>query len=414
MNQKLELEFIPEGLDQITWDRGDGPRRYSPKGSVIIIGAGGLGWWLTAALMRCDDLTNEFVIYDDDDFQGGNGAKRLPRPGRVDRKKVNELSGWLTEWCMGAEFKRLTAKSYRFTHTNLYGFNRVALIVDCTDAPISTRIPIYQEAWNNGIPVVRGSYDGEMITFGYRPPDSVVDDGGYNLIPNMAVTFAAAGMVAESVRRVLKGESVKPYTYHFGPVWRSATGNENEQVEIQEAIGRGIEEEMTMAEQIRLAIEEGDPLVIGVDGEILGRESEFEVVEEEEDFFDEANLADEDDYDEEEASNNASTYSYENELQAISNRLASVLTEQTRREIFGTPPLETLSQAPSLTIDRLNEAMRRTAGDFPMNDAIFSAMPDQVVTVPFRSIAHAYPTPFPTVATTFTEVTTTEGDTNND
>jgi hypothetical protein len=245
---ELELEFISEGLNQIYWDRGDGLRKYRPDGTVIIIGAGGLGWWLTAALMRCADITNQFCIYDDDDFVGGNGSKRLPRPGRETRLKVKELEGWLTEWLMGQEYRRAEFKGYKFNLNNLYGHTAVALIVDCTDAPISSRLPIYQEAWNYGIPVVRGSYDGEMITFSYRPPDSVVDDGGYNLVPNMAVTFAAAGMVAESVRRVLKGEKVKPYTYHFGPVWRSATGNENEQAEIQEAIGGAIEAEVTLAD----------------------------------------------------------------------------------------------------------------------------------------------------------------------
>jgi len=302
------FNFIDTPLTSITWQGRDGLRKYNPHGTVIIIGAGGLGWWLTAALMRCDDITNDFLIYDNDNFEGGNGSKRLPIPARKSTLKVNELANWMMEWTLETTPKYLRDAPRKFTAGTLkYDVDNLALLVDCTDAPISNRKEIYSTAWEHGIPVVRGSYDGEMVTFDYVPPMSIVNDGGYNMIPNMAVTFAAAGMVAESVRRVLKGEWVKPFTYHFGPVWRSATGNENEKTEIEASIGVAVAQDAERRALIEQAITEGDPLVIDEEtGEILGRASEFEEVEEEEEaaeenFFDEANLADEDDYDEDEA-----------------------------------------------------------------------------------------------------------------
>jgi len=293
------IEFVDKTLAQIDWDSRNELRSYDPNGTIIVMGAGGLGWWTVAGLLRCEDITNKFIIYDEDNFVGGQGKKRLPIPANETNRKVNELAGWLTEWMFAPVSDRVSVKTFKFTNASIYNVRSVALILDCTDAPISARNAIYEAAWEAGIPVLRGSYDGEMVTFGYRPPDSVVDDGGYNLVPNMAVTFAAAGMVAESVRRYLRGEVVKPFTYHFGPVWRSATGNENEQEEIQNAIGQAIEQELSLNEQIQQAIDEGDPLVLGENGEILGRLSEFEVEEEEE----------------EEPSNNASTYAFSNESQ---------------------------------------------------------------------------------------------------
>jgi len=304
------IEFVDKTLAQIDWDSRNELRSYYPNGAIIVMGAGGLGWWTVAGLLRCEDITNKFIIYDEDNFVGGNGKKRLPIPANETTRKVNELAGWLTEWMFTPVSDRVSVKNYKFTNASIYNLRCVALILDCTDAPISSRNAIYEAAWEAGIPVLRGSYDGEMVTFGYRPPDSVVDDGGYNLVPNMAVTFAAAGMVAESVRRFLRGEVVKPFTYHFGPVWRSATGNENEQEEIQNAIGQAIEQELSLNEQIQQAIDEGDPLVISENGEILGRLSEFEVEEEEA---------------EEEVSNSP-----------ITNQVnGSDVFEAVRREIFG-------------------------------------------------------------------------------
>lgn len=316
------IEFVDKTLAQINWDSRNELRSYDPNGAIIVMGAGGLGWWTVAGLLRCEDITNKFIIYDEDDFVGGQGKKRLPIPANETTRKVNELAGWLTEWMFAPVSDRVSVKTYKFTNASIFSVRSVALILDCTDAPISSRNIIYEAAWEAGIPVLRGSYDGEMVTFGYRPPDSVVDDGGYNLVPNMAVTFAAAGMVAESVRRYLRGEVVKPFTYHFGPVWRSATGNENEQVEIQDAIGQAIEQELSLNEQIQQAIDEGDPLVIGENGEILGRLSEFEVEEEEE--LDEESVpeldeqlwgTDDEEAEETEPFNNASSYRFGNESQ---------------------------------------------------------------------------------------------------
>jgi hypothetical protein len=122
--------------------------------------------------------------------------------------------------------------------------------------------------------------------------------------------------------------------------------------------------------------------VIGVDGEILGRESEFEMVEDRNEttyeFLDldeevltecachlgerpcERCIINADLAEQEEAERN----SYERELQEIANRLQAVIST----EIMGTSPLQTslttpsIYQPPSLTIDSLNESMRRAAG----------------------------------------------------
>ena len=343
------IEFVDKTLAQIDWQSRNELRRYDPGGAIIVMGAGGLGWWTVAGLLRCEDITNKFIIYDEDDFVGGNGKKRLPIPANETTRKVNELAGWLTEWMFTPVSDRVSVKNYKFTNASIYNLRSVALILDCTDAPISSRNAIYEAAWEAGIPVLRGSYDGEMVTFGYRPPDSVVDDGGYNLVPNMAVTFAAAGMVAESVRRYLRGEVVKPFTYHFGPVWRSATGNENEQEEIQNAIGQAIEQELSLNEQIQQAIDEGDPLVIGEDGEILGRLSEFEIEEEEE--LDEELIPDldeqlwgTDEEEETEPSNNASTYPFRHEPQINSDIVQSSQPDPSFQSAMNTM-LERASQA---------------------------------------------------------------------
>jgi len=333
------IEFVDKTLAQIDWDSRNELRSYDPSGAIIVMGAGGLGWWTVAGLLRCEDITNKFIIYDEDDFVGGQGKKRLPIPANETNRKVNELAGWLTEWMFAPVSDRVSVKTYKFTNASIFSVRSVALILDCTDAPISSRNIIYEAAWEAGIPVLRGSYDGEMVTFGYRPPDSVVDDGGYNLVPNMAVTFAAAGMVAESVRRFLRGEVVKPFTYHFGPVWRSATGNDNEQIEIQDAIGQAIEQELSLNEQIQQAIDEGDPLVIGENGEILGRLSEFELEEDELDEesipeLDEQLWGTDEEAEEDEPSNNASTYSSRVEPQINSETDQVTRSEASRPEIF--------------------------------------------------------------------------------
>jgi len=193
---------------------------YDPNGSVIIIGAGGIGFWLALAFSRMDEFDNrKIVVYDDDTLHGGNGYRRLPRTLSPSMYKVDLLAQHLSMFNSPQDtVKRFTFVKRKFSLFDISKL-KARLVIDATDAKLDWRTVLYRDLEKRFIPFVRCSYDGTVVTFSRSVPLSISNDGGYNLVPNMGVSLAAAGICAEKIRRIIVGENVPNEDYHFGNVW---------------------------------------------------------------------------------------------------------------------------------------------------------------------------------------------------
>ena len=171
---------------------------------VIVMGAGGVGWWLVTALMR-DTKGAQVEVWDSDTFQGGMGAGRLPIQEDPTTYKVWALEGWV-EMSMGDRGPKVRA-------SKLHPWNVVwgpeTLLVDCTDMELSVRRTIWQEARRRGVQLLRVSYDGNGVVVVARGlPLSDRPGGGYALVPSMAQAIAAGGLGAMAVHLLLEGREV--------------------------------------------------------------------------------------------------------------------------------------------------------------------------------------------------------------
>lgn len=264
MEKELKLNFFFH--DEIELEKPE--KLYSPEGWVIVLGAGGVGWWLIGAMSRMN-ITHPVGVYDPDTFQGGNGKKRLPIPEKESKHKVRELREWLTEWQPDLPFA-LQTYAMPFAPSTLLDYKRsgsgIRLVVDCTDARPSLRKQIWNACSDWGIPYVRLSYDAQIVSWSHTPPLSVVDNGNYENIPNMGMTWIAGGFGAEMVRRTLRGENCPDKTITVGEIFFG--GTREQEVSLHESLARQIEEAQE---------DENDPWVTDEDGNRIGRLSEFEV-----------------------------------------------------------------------------------------------------------------------------------------
>jgi len=171
---------------------------------VVVMGAGGVGWWLVTALMR-DTKGAQIEVRDNDTFQGGFGAGRLPIQEDPTTYKVRALEGWI-EMSMGDSGPKVIP-------SKIYPWNIVwgpeTLLVDCTDMELSSRKLIWEEARRQGIQLLRVSYDGNGVIVVTRGlPLSDRPGGGYALVPSMAQAIAAGGLGAMAVHLLLEGKEV--------------------------------------------------------------------------------------------------------------------------------------------------------------------------------------------------------------
>lgn len=173
---------------------------------IVIIGAGGVGFHLTAAL--CRDLRDiPIEVWDDDTFEGGFGAKRLPYPGDRKQKKVDFLRGYIL-MVMNDEPPKGVAR--RLTADDVRGQDwRGTLVVDCTDMDVIHRRELWRAIETSGGTLLRVSYDGlGIVVVAPGLPLGGRKGGGYALVPTLGQSYAAAGLGAMAVMKALKTGSL--------------------------------------------------------------------------------------------------------------------------------------------------------------------------------------------------------------
>lgn len=192
---------------------------------IVIAGAGGVGYWLTMALCRSLGGRVPITVYDPDTFEGGNGSLRLPKVMDPATHKVKLLRAQVNFFMGDAPPivypRRLEPAEF------LIGDWSSTLVVDCTDM---NQVP-REELWNAfeavGAKGLRVSYDGLGIaTISPGPPLETGSngEGNYAVMPNLAQSFAAAGLGAQAVIYMLYvGEPLDFQVHVPTPSTRSIT-----------------------------------------------------------------------------------------------------------------------------------------------------------------------------------------------
>lgn len=178
---------------------------------IVVIGAGGVGFWLVTALRR--DIPNiEIVVYDSDNFEGGFGAQRLPYVANKATKKVQFLNNFVQ---MAMRDPAITARPYRFSEAEpklIVDAVKPTLIVDCTDMDLEHRKPIWEACRDVDYAMLRVSYDGNGIVVVSRGLPFATNPGGnYAIVPTMAQSQWAGGVGAAAVQKLLAGQEVRDY-----------------------------------------------------------------------------------------------------------------------------------------------------------------------------------------------------------
>lgn len=180
---------------------------------VVVMGAGGVGFWLAVALARDENLKDIHVHVFDDDTVEGSGGRRLPYAAREDVHKVHLLNAFTGLTMRDQGLTLHVSKAYLHSLQNWHAESDI-LVVDCTDMSGMARGRYKQMCDENPrFRYLRVSYDGNgwfVISRGLPfEQDGAV--GGYDRVPTMAQSFAAAGAGAAAVSRVIRGEIVADY-----------------------------------------------------------------------------------------------------------------------------------------------------------------------------------------------------------
>jgi hypothetical protein len=176
---------------------------------IVVLGAGGVGFPLVDAL--CRDVPDiEIHVYDDDDYNGGFGAQRLPYVGNKNTKKVAALKGYIQ---MVMRDKAPFVYVERLVEpTNDGAWGPSVLVVDCTDMGLEARRPLWAKLRELGCQMLRVSYDGNGIVVVARGlPLASKPGGGYSQVPSRAQSLWAGGVGAAAVEKLLRGEVVNDY-----------------------------------------------------------------------------------------------------------------------------------------------------------------------------------------------------------
>lgn len=183
---------------------------------VLVIGAGGVGFWMSLALLRDLPATIDLIVVDGDNFEGGNGHRRLPRVANPATRKVDFLSGF-AQVTMGLRAPTQVCPEYfEADQIETRGLGPSDLVIDATDMALDRRRPLWAALREAGCQMLRVSYDGNGVVVVARGlPLSGRPDGGYALVPNQAQSFAAAGFGAAAAIRLVKGEQVEDMDYQL-------------------------------------------------------------------------------------------------------------------------------------------------------------------------------------------------------
>ncbi len=164
---------------------------------ILQAGAGGVGFYLLPPLLRAG---YEVTLFDDDNLTGGKGHMRLPR-ATPSMMKVDLLRGF----CLASMGDQgITVVKAKFTGEEVEAGD---LVVDCTDMALSVRRGVWAKAKERGARCLRVSYDGKNHTVVVAEGLPLVgrSGGGYTDVPDMALSFAAGGIGAIAVMKVLAG-----------------------------------------------------------------------------------------------------------------------------------------------------------------------------------------------------------------
>lgn len=166
---------------------------------VVVVGAGGVSFWLAVALARAGV---EFTIFDDDDLRGGLGFARMPKASAT-TKKVTLLRGHVIA-VMGD--RPPTIVDRRFTAEDTLEGD---LIVDGTDMALPERKVLWEGARERGARLLRVSYDGKsnIVAVAEGLPLFGRQGGGYQSLPGLDLSFVAGGIGCMTVRKILSGHT---------------------------------------------------------------------------------------------------------------------------------------------------------------------------------------------------------------
>lgn len=183
---------------------------------IVIAGAGGVGFWLAAALARSVDGTVVPMFVFDGDNLSGSGGRRLPYCANADHTyKVSALRAFISFTMRDPApvmFERALT-GVTIGEPSNWGVDHL-LVVDATDMPGPSRQLVYDATIASGYEYLRISYDGNgwvTVAKGLpfeRPGDTV---GGYDLVPSLAQSMAAGGIGASAVVQWLEGKPVAEY-----------------------------------------------------------------------------------------------------------------------------------------------------------------------------------------------------------
>lgn len=166
---------------------------------VIIVGAGGIGFWLATGLARTGLSP---IVFDMDNLEGGLGHQRLPL-ATPRTPKTALLTGFMRV-NFGGNLPE--TRNERFTGREVH---KGDLVVDCTDMNGVDRRKVWERARKRGARLLRVSYDGANSTVVVAEGLPFVLDeskAGYASVPSLALSLAAGGIGAEVVLRMLASE----------------------------------------------------------------------------------------------------------------------------------------------------------------------------------------------------------------
>lgn len=179
---------------------------------IIIMGTGGIGFWLAWILCREYGRRGVTVdLYDPDNLEGGTGATRITGTIRTKMYKVDlccmQIRNIMRDNVPVAYVRKFTPADVEF-----YTSPESTILVDTSDGPMDERRAIWDAARAAGMTIIRGSYEGRTETEGgivvvadSLPFQKSNDNaGGYVSRPTIAASFMAAGLVGETINELME------------------------------------------------------------------------------------------------------------------------------------------------------------------------------------------------------------------
>lgn len=178
-----------------------------PLYNRIVIAGAGSAFWLLVALCReleplvlSKQLTIE--VYDDDNFIGGNGSKRLPEPHNPDQPKVEYLATFIKH-VMGNVPPVIHARKLVPSDFVDEDWSKT-IVVDATDMGRVARELFWETLDEYEIKGIRLALDGAGIsTISPGPPIYMGDEeeqhNEYTKTPHLGQVFRSVGGGAEAV-----------------------------------------------------------------------------------------------------------------------------------------------------------------------------------------------------------------------